>query len=188
MSNNEKPKVDPRIKRTKKMFKDALISLIQENSDKSKLTIQTIADRAELNRATFYLHYQDIDDLMEQTIDEILEELNMTMEIPSEDNQATKKGNLSPRNRLISFLEHFYQNAGLYNVMLENKDFRKRVLSILLDIVTFWAEDKKAKGGAFKVPNEIIASSTLGIISWWLQEGTPYSPSYLADQIILMSK
>ncbi|MBO0959313.1 TetR/AcrR family transcriptional regulator [Neobacillus sp. MM2021_6] len=189
MSNNEKPKVDPRIKRTKKMFKDALISLIQENSDKSKLTVQTIAGRAELNRATFYLHYQDIDDLMEQTIDEVLEELNKTMESPPEDNRLIQKGNLTPRNRLISFIEHFYQNAGLYNVMLENKDFRKRVFSILLDIVTFRAEDRKAKGRAtFKVPNEINASATLGIISWWLQEGTPYSPSYLAEQIILMSK
>ncbi|MFL6555143.1 MAG: TetR/AcrR family transcriptional regulator, partial [Bacillus sp. (in: firmicutes)] len=75
MSNNEKKKVDPRIKRTKKMFKAALISLIQENSDKSKLTVQNIADRAELNRATFYLHYQDTEDLMEQMIDEVLDEL-----------------------------------------------------------------------------------------------------------------
>jgi len=188
MSNNEKIKVDPRIKRTKKMFKEALISLIQENYDKSKLTVQTIADRAELNRATFYLHYHDIDDLMEQMIDEVLDELNKTMESPTEENQSIKKEYPAPRARLISFLEHFYQNTGLYTVMLENKDFRKRVFSILLEIITFWAEYRIAKGRSFQVSNEIIASSTLGIISWWLQEGTPYSPNYLANQIILMYK
>jgi len=180
-------KVDPRIKRTKRMFKDALISLIQENYDKSKLTVQNIADRAELNRATFYLHYHDIDDLMEQMIDEVLDELNMTMKYPSEDNPSINKGYPAPRIRLISFLDHFYRNAGLYNVMLENKDFRKRVFGILLDIVTFWAEDRIAKGKSFQVSNEIIAASTLGIVSWWLQEGTPYSPSFLANQIIRMS-
>ncbi|MEH7086039.1 TetR-like C-terminal domain-containing protein [Neobacillus drentensis] len=38
------------------------------------------------------------------------------------------------------------------------------------------------------MPNEIIASSTLGIVSWWLQEGTPYSPSYFAQQIFPMYK
>ncbi|ULT59991.1 hypothetical protein L1999_04855 [Neobacillus drentensis] len=54
MSNQEKLKTDPRIKRTKKMFKEALISLIQEHEDASRLTVQMIADRAELNRATFY--------------------------------------------------------------------------------------------------------------------------------------
>jgi DNA phosphorothioation-dependent restriction protein DptG len=187
MSNNEKIKVDPRIKRTKKMFKAALISLIQENSDISKLTVQNIADRAELNRATFYLHYQDTQDLMEQMIDEVLDELNKTMKTKFEDDQSSKDIP-TPRDQLISFLEHFYRNAGLYNVMLENKEFRKRVFEILIDIITFWSEDRLSKGQSFKVPNEIIASSTLGIVSWWLQKGTPYSPNYLANQIILMSK
>lgn len=186
MSNNEKMKVDPRIKRTKRLFKDALISLIQENYDKSKLTVQNIADRAELNRATFYLHYHDIEDLMEQMIDEVLDELYQTIMPPSEDDQSNEKGSPSPSGRLVLFLEHFYRNAGLYNVMLENKDFRKRVFDILLEIITLWAEDRKAKGRSFKVPNEIMASSTLGIVSWWLQEGIPYSPSYLAKQIVLV--
>ncbi len=179
MSGKEK-KIDPRIRRTKRMFTEALIVLIQENGDKSKLTVQNIADRAELNRATFYLHYQDIDDLMEQMINEILDELNKTMKISTED-QPSSSGTSSPQGPLISFLEHFYRNAGLYKVMLENKDFRKRVFDLLLDIVIFWSENRK--GPSFIVPNEIISSSTLGIISWWLEEGTPYSPIYLANQI-----
>lgn len=180
-----KEKIDPRIKRTKRMFKEALVSLIQENGDKSRLTVQAIADRAELNRATFYLHYRDIEDLMQQMIDETLEEIYTTIK-PSIDNQ--KSNEQGSRTQFILFLEHFYRNAGLYNVMLENKDFRKRVFEILLEIIRFWAEVRKGKGRPFKVPNEIIVSSTFGIISWWLQEGTPYSPSYLAEQIILMIK
>ncbi|MFB6468163.1 TetR/AcrR family transcriptional regulator [Cytobacillus sp. Hz8] len=178
MPNNKRMKVDPRIIRTKRMFKEALISLIKENSDINKLTVQMIADRAELNRATFYLHFRDIDDLKEQMIDEVLAELNKIMMSPTEVNKD-KKG----KSRLISFLEHFYQNAGLYNVMLENKDFRKRVFDILLDILTFWETNRKEKGRSFQLPKEIIASSTFGIISWWLEEGTPYSPEYLANLI-----
>ncbi|AGK54048.1 TetR/AcrR family transcriptional regulator [Bacillus sp. 1NLA3E] len=180
MSNKEK--VDPRIKRTKRMFVEALISLIQENSDKSKLTVQEIANRAELNRATFYLHYQDIDDLMEQMIKENLDELNKTMKTLSEENQL-KIESPRPQNRLDLFLDHFYRKAGLYKVMLENKDFRNRVFNLLLEITEFWDEHRKENGRLHKVPNQIIASSTFGIISWWLEEGTPFSPSYLANQI-----
>lgn len=176
-------KIDPRIKRTKRLFKEALISLIQENYDKSKLTVQTIAERAELNRATFYLHYRDIDDLMEQTINEILDELHETMKAPEEKGQLVVTSP-TPRSRLVSFLEHFYQNAGLYNVMLENKDFRKRVFAILIDIVTYWSEYRKKKGRSFNVPDEIVAASVLGIVTWWLEEGTPYSPTYLANFIV----
>ena len=183
MSNKENLKVDPRIKRTKKMFKEALLSLIQEKREISKLTVQMIADRAELNRATFYLHYRDIGDLMEQMIDEVLEELYETTKVSSE-NCPPVKGSTAPPVRMVSFLEHFYRNASLYNVMLENKDFRKRVFGILMDIVTFYEEGRKAKGKSFQLPKEIMVSSTLGIVSWWIEDGTPYSPSYLANLIL----
>ncbi|MFJ5715982.1 TetR/AcrR family transcriptional regulator [Neobacillus sp. NPDC093127] len=183
MSKKEKVRIDPRIKRTKKMFKEALISLIQEHYDPNKMTVQMISDRAELNRATFYLHYHDINDLMEQMIEDVFEELSQTIKSSPEDRQAMT-GSQTPPAKLVSFLEHFYRNAGLYNVMLENKDFRKRVFGILLDIVTYSEENRKAKGKSFQMPKEILVSSSLGIITWWIQEGTPYSPSYLAELIM----
>lgn len=72
--------------------------------------------------------------------------------------------------------------------MLENRDFRKRLFDILFEIVSPWEEERKAKGRSFQIPLEIISSSTLGIVTWWIQEGMPYSPSYLAKQIVLMSQ
>ncbi|MGG0718205.1 TetR/AcrR family transcriptional regulator [Robertmurraya massiliosenegalensis] len=177
-------KVDPRIIRTRRMFKEALISLLEEDEDTRKLTVQNIADRAQLNRATFYLHYRDIEDLMEQMIDEILEDMYDTIAPPSQDKR--EKGQTPPRSRLISFLEHIYEHSTLFNVMLENHDFRQRMFELLLEIVTLWENDRLERGKTFHVPNEMIASSTLGIVTWWLSEDTPYSPNYLAKQIILM--
>ncbi|WP_019155154.1 TetR/AcrR family transcriptional regulator [Robertmurraya massiliosenegalensis] len=177
-------KIDPRIVRTRKLFKEALISLLEDNEDTRKLTVQNIADRAQLNRATFYLHYRDIEDLMEQMIGEILEDMYDTIAPPSPDKR--EKGQTPPRSRLISFLEHIYAHSALFKVMLENHDFRQRMFELLLEIVTLWEKDRLERGKTFHVPNEIIASSTLGIVTWWLREDTPYSPNYLAKQIILM--
>ncbi|MCO7124510.1 TetR family transcriptional regulator C-terminal domain-containing protein [Sporolactobacillus shoreicorticis] len=170
---------DPRVQRSKRMFKDALISLIEEYPDRSKLTVQNIADRAELNRATFYLHYHDVKDLMQQMIDEMLSELRSLLK--PKDEQA--KESFSGRTRLITFIDYFYKNASFYNIMLENKAFRRKVFSVILDIVMYW-EPRRTTRNPHPLPNEIIASSTLGIISWWLEEGTPYSPNYLANLII----
>ena len=39
-----------------------------------------IANRAELNRATFYLHYEDINDLLRQVVHEIFDDLSMKVE------------------------------------------------------------------------------------------------------------
>ncbi|ASK63997.1 hypothetical protein CFK37_18465 [Virgibacillus phasianinus] len=180
MSNNKEEKVDPRVVRTKRMFKDAFISLLQENRDQGKLTVQRLADRAELNRATFYLHYQDIEDLKEQMVDKVLEELTRKINPLFEENQDK---NDSP---IVSFLEHMYEHAVLFNVMLENNDFRNRLFGLIIGIVSSRRETRKMNAYTTQVPIEIIASSTFGIVTWWIQKGMPYSPSYLAEQINLV--
>ena len=55
----ERPaRVDPRVTRTQKLIRDALVSLLGEKSFES-VSVQDIADRATVNRATFYAHYTD---------------------------------------------------------------------------------------------------------------------------------
>ena len=52
------PRVDPRVTRTRKLIREALTSLIAEKRFEA-ITVQDIAERATINRATFYLHYPD---------------------------------------------------------------------------------------------------------------------------------
>jgi AcrR family transcriptional regulator len=54
--------VDPRVRRTRRLLQDALRSLIHEKRF-SKISVQDITERATVNRATFYAHYMDKDDL-----------------------------------------------------------------------------------------------------------------------------
>jgi AcrR family transcriptional regulator len=52
------PREDPRITRTRKLIRDALASLLAEKNFES-ITVQDIAGRATVNRATFYAHFTD---------------------------------------------------------------------------------------------------------------------------------
>jgi AcrR family transcriptional regulator len=54
--------MDPRVRRTRKLLQDALYSLIREKRF-SAITVQDITERATVNRATFYAHYTDKEDL-----------------------------------------------------------------------------------------------------------------------------
>jgi AcrR family transcriptional regulator len=54
--------IDPRVRRTRKLLQDALRSLIHEKRF-SKISVQDITERATVNRATFYAHYLDKEDL-----------------------------------------------------------------------------------------------------------------------------
>ena len=57
-----KEKIDPRVKRTRKLLLDAHRELVKEIGI-SNLSIQKITDRAMLNRATFYAHFNNLEDL-----------------------------------------------------------------------------------------------------------------------------
>ena len=51
-------RVDPRITRTRKLIREALAALLAEKNFES-ITVQDIAERATVNRATFYAHFSD---------------------------------------------------------------------------------------------------------------------------------
>lgn len=51
-------RVDPRVTRTRKLIRDALVSLLAEKNFES-ISVQDIAARATVNRATFYAHFTD---------------------------------------------------------------------------------------------------------------------------------
>ena len=57
--------MDLRIQRTKKHIEEAFLSLRAEKP-LEKITVKELADRAFINKATFYTHYKDIYDLQEQ--------------------------------------------------------------------------------------------------------------------------
>ena len=67
-------KTDLRILRTKQSIRKAFYELIQEKGYES-ITIQDIADRAMINRNTFYLHYQNKPDLLDTCMNELLSDL-----------------------------------------------------------------------------------------------------------------
>ena len=56
-------KVDRRVKYTKMVLEDSFIKLL-EKKDISQISITEICDNADINRATFYAHYSDQNDLL----------------------------------------------------------------------------------------------------------------------------
>jgi AcrR family transcriptional regulator len=58
---------DPRVLRTRRLIQDAFLELIQKR-DFEDITIADIAEKATINRATFYAHFQDKYALLEAVV------------------------------------------------------------------------------------------------------------------------
>lgn len=66
---------DKRVIRTKKAIRTALFK-IMENKDIAYITISELAALANVNRRTFYTHYSNITDILNETESEIVESLS----------------------------------------------------------------------------------------------------------------
>ena len=64
---------DRRIRRTKKLLKSGFASLMKEKEFKD-IRVKDITDLVDLNRGTFYLHYNDTYDLLEKIENEVLDD------------------------------------------------------------------------------------------------------------------
>ena len=65
---------DRRVIKTKQQIREALIELLAEKSE-NNISVRELAQRAGINRGTFYIHYKDIHDLVEQLVEEAVEQL-----------------------------------------------------------------------------------------------------------------
>jgi AcrR family transcriptional regulator len=72
-------KIDPRVKRTRNLLERAFMELIQEKGFQA-VTVQDITERAGVNRATFYAHFEDKYALLDHRIRQgFIEEIDKRM-------------------------------------------------------------------------------------------------------------
>jgi AcrR family transcriptional regulator len=71
MSCNADAELDPRVRRTRALLQEALRSLLREKRF-ANISVAEIAERATVNRNTFYAHYQDKHTLLERVLREDL--------------------------------------------------------------------------------------------------------------------
>ncbi len=177
---SELKKTDPRALRSKRMFKEATVALLSEDVAIKSLTVQKIATRAELNRATFYLHYVDINDLLRELVYDIVANLEekltplLRLESPNE------------RNQLLTFLDYFYSHRKLFAVLFEEARFKQKMHEAVITFIQTRRSMRPFEGDTPRVSLDILAASLLGVIIWWITEGNDYSSEFIANQVELL--
>src|SRR5579862_8584332 len=92
---------DLRVRRTRKLLQQAFIELTVEKGF-AALTVSDITERAMVNRSTFYRHYLDKYDLLEQFMNEMYVLLEDREGIAEPDSHEAPSG-------LIELLKHIQQ-------------------------------------------------------------------------------
>jgi AcrR family transcriptional regulator len=159
--------MDARIARTRASLQDALLALARER-ELDEITVADIAERAGVNRSTFYQHYPDKDSLLADALDAVLSEAEprlLEIEPPTQ----------GPPPQLRLYLEHIEQNAALYRMVLGDNGsalVTGRVRDRIRRIVTEGVSRTRVPAFA-GIPIEAIAAgftgTAFGVVSAWLE-------------------
>lgn len=173
-------KTDRRVLRTRTLLRDALMALIVERGYET-ITIQDITDRADVARATFYLHFKDKDELLMTSMEEVYDDLVRRIGPLTEDH-LTRQGD--PVD-LIAF-QHVAENVPFYRVMLSERgpaSFAVRLRHYLVRVgwemyADYAPELKESAAGQAIMHAE--AGALIALISWWVENGLPFTAEEMA--------
>ena len=177
-----KKKLDRRVQRTRKLLNDALMSLIQEKGY-DNVTIEDITERANLGRTTFYLHYQNKDELLFDHHKGFVEDIQLWSI-----NREQLLG-MEPQPAMVEFLTLIREGREIYQAFFHGRD-----ADIIMRNVTERTMQNLTKSleAAFPqtTPNppanmltRYIIAAEFSLISLWIASRGSESPQELAAML-----
>jgi len=160
---------DLRIRRTRERLGAALIALIEEKPI-DNVTVREVLGRAEVGRSTFYLHYQDKNDLLVSQMENGLEMWSNILYTRHE-----KSRRLAP---IAEFFAHVASAGKLYHSLVASGG-----IQVYFDLAQgYFAQGIARRLRQIGLPmsdqRELDASShafagnLLSLLKWWLDRGT----------------
>ena len=150
-----------RTQMTKHLFRKALIELLQEKP-LHKITIKEICEQADLNRATFYLHYSDQSDLFNEIIALFEEDIKENIK------KLTGEGD---KIVLMSkYLDYVKDNSVLYRMLMSDDTVAGTKTTIIRDVISELRAEMPVYGNARE--NRYIYTYMIegicGVIQSWI--------------------
>lgn len=180
-----KAKTDRRIVRSQEALKTALLTLMSQKPF-SSISITEIVELANYNRGTFYSHYKDKEDLLDDIMNKLIDELIKSFRAPYETVDFFRIDEL-PANA-VKIFEHIFQNASLYSSLLKSEvlpNIREKMFHALKQVVI---EDLDDSANNLNRELHLIYSihALLGLVFHWIEGGFKYSPEYMQEQLVLI--
>lgn len=173
-------KLDRRVRRTRTLLTEALFSLLETKSY-NDITVKELCDVADVNRGTFYLHYKDIYDMIEQLEQEVLSNFE---DLFSQHVSDTLSANPEPFIRGI--FQYTANHRKLYKALLgPNGDisFLSKTKQLCLDwLLKIYAQTLKEEDLVrFHYFYSYVAAGTVGLLEQWILYDRPETADEMAD-------
>ncbi len=184
---------DLRVRRTRKLLQKALLETTAEKGF-ANVTVRDIVERAMVNRATFYRHYEDKFDLLKEYMEELSRMIDSEgVGSSSDDGQDISAD--SPPAGLVNLLKHMQANTEFYRVMLGNKGnpafcaqgFHGYINRGIRRMLSSQHSQADLRRPPVDLTVSYIEHAGVGAIVWWLEMEKPCPPEQMAVWLYQLS-
>jgi len=169
-----KTSTDLRSRRTRKWLQEALLSLMKEKPFR-EIQITEIADRAEVSRPAFYLHYRSKEELLFSQIDAAFEEFH------TEFSKEVAAGNINLKMFCVLLFQYWEKYADILQLVIEAdlpQVLMERLRGYFAIIVSELGENQEksppdSQRQEFVV--DYVAGGTYLLLTKWISNGRPAS-------------
>lgn len=163
-------KQESRYANTASLMDEALLLLL-EQKDFDRITVKELCQKAGVNRTTFYLHYENMNDLLEETVDLISERFKESLAAIPPGN--TSREVLTSEKYLRPYLGFIKANMRAYRVIhlkdhlfQSQKTFESFYQSVFSPALTHFGVSESEKKYVFA----FYTQGTVAIIGKWLED------------------
>lgn len=175
---------DRRVKRTKKLLRDSLFTLLQEKSI-NEITVTELTEIADINRATFYFYYTDIMDMLDQIQNEAYELFEDVL-VGTEDHIDSMEDFAKYIENILIFCK---ENPTIARFVItreyNNNKVLKKIKKLLAKKVPVAKENYSQDDPRRFVLNFALNALT-GTVVDWMDDGMIISPPIMAEFIANM--
>ncbi|MDR0380905.1 MAG: TetR family transcriptional regulator C-terminal domain-containing protein [Oscillospiraceae bacterium] len=170
------------MKYTKMVLQDGLIRLLR-TTPIDKITVKSVCEAADVNRSTFYAHYEDQYDLLRQIEQDLLKDIRASLEgynyVEYEEESF---------QTMVRIFEYVVENAELCRVLLgENGDrlVQREIMALVQQTgMRAWREKNPLNGELVEYALTFGLNGGLGIVQKWLSDGMKQSAREIAEMVI----
>ena len=169
--------LDRRVRKTRTQLRKCL-SILLETKKIQNITVKELAQMADINRGTFYLHYKDVYDLLDHIQKDLLRDFEniLTTIAPDTDN-------------LVPFIEalflFIYRNKDMSKIFLHedleasfSSELRSKLQICVFNKYKVFIKQKNMP--YFELYYDFIISGTIGLLVRWVDSEFEMSPHELA--------
>ncbi|MDD3224350.1 MAG: TetR/AcrR family transcriptional regulator C-terminal domain-containing protein [Clostridium sp.] len=175
-------KTDRRVKYTKMVIRNSFIKLLKQKPI-SKITIKEICENADVNRATFYAHYQNQYDLLNKIEARLIDDINAYL------SNYEFKDNMDIASKMLEkILDYVKENSDIFDILLiSNGDMTFQNEFIKIITKQHFSPDTRS-GSLSKEDAAYIfsfsSSGSIGVIQKWLKDDMKKPTNKLAELIL----